>query len=302
MSPRLEVHPFSLQHTVECGQFFRFTKDSGTYLVQSSGHIFSLWQKGKTLFYEGVDESFLVRFFRLEEELHPILRAIDQDPVIHQAIQTYRGLRLIRQDPWECLISYLCSMAKAIPHIRSIIEGLCKSSGKRIRFGNYIGYEFPEALCNGILLSLGIDWSRIQDSLSRERKPVHQSGAVDPVEESPLPGGKEVANEALWSRKEGCGLCPSLFSRFSRSLSHGHMDQEGATESLFWGKESGRKRDGRVCDPPIWSLGRICPTLSLSLLAASPDHALMIFLFQRVMPLVTFRVSTTREAFSTTHG
>src|SRR4030042_6937304 len=147
MSPRLEVHPFSLQHTVECGQFFRFTKDSGTYLVQSSGRIFSLWQKGKARFYEGVDESFLIRFFRLEEELHPILRAIDRDPVIHQAIQTYRGLRLIRQDPWECLISYLCSMAKAIPHIRSIIEGLCKLSGKRIRFGNYIGYEFPETLC-----------------------------------------------------------------------------------------------------------------------------------------------------------
>jgi len=158
MSPHLEVHPFSLQHTVECGQFFRFTKDSGTYLVQSSGRIFSLWQKGKTLFYEGVDESFLIHFFRLEEELHPILRAIDRDPVIHQAIQTYRGLRLIRQDPWECLISYLCSMAKAIPHIRSIIEGLCKSSGKRIQFGNYIGYEFPEALCIGsssLLESIG---------------------------------------------------------------------------------------------------------------------------------------------------
>jgi N-glycosylase/DNA lyase len=158
MSPHLEVHPFSLQHTVECGQFFRFTKDSGTYLVQSSGRIFSLWQKGKTLFYEGVDESFLIHFFRLEEELHPILRAIDRDPVIHQAIQTYRGLRLIRQDPWECLISYLCSMAKAIPHIRSIIEELCKSSGKRIQFGNYIGYEFPEALCIGsssLLESIG---------------------------------------------------------------------------------------------------------------------------------------------------
>jgi len=158
MSPRLEVHPFSLRHTVECGQFFRFTKDSGTYLVQSSGRIFSLWQKGKTLFYEGVDESFLIRFFRLEEDLPPILRAIDRDPVIHQAIQTYRGLRLIRQDPWECLMSYLCSTAKAIPHIRSIIEGLCKLSGKRIQFKNTISYEFPEALCLGsssLLESIG---------------------------------------------------------------------------------------------------------------------------------------------------
>jgi N-glycosylase/DNA lyase len=158
MTPCLEVHPFSLQHTLECGQFFRFTKDSGKYLIQSSGRIFSLWQKGRNLFYEGVEESFVARFFRLEEELPPILRAIDRDPVIHQAIQTYRGLRLIRQDPWECLISYLCSMAKSIPHIRSIIEGLCKSSGKRVRFGNYIGYEFPEDLCrssSSLLKSIG---------------------------------------------------------------------------------------------------------------------------------------------------
>ena len=149
MSPHLEVHPFSLQHTLECGQFFRFTKDSGTYLIQSSGRLFSLRQKGRLLFYEGVDEPFLIRFFRLEEDLSQILRVIDRDPVIHQAFQAYRGLRLIRQDPWECLISYLCSMAKAIPTIRSIIEGLCKSSGKKVRFGNYIGYEFPEALCMG---------------------------------------------------------------------------------------------------------------------------------------------------------
>ncbi len=122
MASRLRIHPFSLKDSLECGQFFRFTEVTGTYIVQSSGRIFSLWQKGDDLFYEGVDESFLVHFFRLDESLDDVFKEIDRDPTIHEAIQQYRGLRLIRQDPWECLISYLCSSAKSIAHIRCMIE------------------------------------------------------------------------------------------------------------------------------------------------------------------------------------
>jgi len=147
MTPRIRIHPFSLRDTLECGQFFRFTKIMDTYIVQSSDRIFSLWQKGDFLFYEGVEEPFLIHFLRLDEELNPILKEIDQDPVIHQAIQKYRGLRLIRQDPWECLLSFLCSSAKSIPHIRSMIEILCKSFGRKIFYGNIIGYGFPEPFC-----------------------------------------------------------------------------------------------------------------------------------------------------------
>ena len=156
MTSRLKISPFSLQDTLECGQFFRVTRVLETYLVQSSGRIFSLWQKGDVLHYEGVEESFLIHFFRLDEDLNTILTEIDLDPAIHQAIQKYRGMRLIRQDPWECLISYLCSSAKSIAHIRTIIEALCKSSGKKIQFGNYIGYAFPDPYC--IETSRQVEW------------------------------------------------------------------------------------------------------------------------------------------------
>lgn len=147
MTARLRIPYFSLRPTLECGQFFRFTKHLDTYLVQSSDRIFSLRQRGEFLFYEGVEEPFLVRFFRLDEDLNSIYNEIDRDPVIHQAIKKYQGMRLIRQDPWECLISFLCSSAKAIPHIRSMIELLCKSSGRRIFWGNHIGYGFPDPHC-----------------------------------------------------------------------------------------------------------------------------------------------------------
>ena len=147
MTHRLRIDLFSLKDTLECGQFFRFTKIMNTYIVQSSDRIFSLWQKGDILFYEGVGEPFLIHFLRLDEELDSILKEIDRDPIVHQAIQKYRGMRLIRQDPWECLLSFLCSSAKSISHIRSMIEILCKSFGRKIFYGNIIGYGFPEPLC-----------------------------------------------------------------------------------------------------------------------------------------------------------
>jgi N-glycosylase/DNA lyase len=144
MTARIRIPNFSLKHTLECGQFFRFTKVLESYIVHSSDRIFNLWQKGDFLFYEGVEEPFLVQFLRLNEDLNSILKEIDRDPMIHQAISKYRGMRLIRQDPWECLFSFLCSSAKAVSHIRCIIEHVCRSSGEKVAWGNYFGYRFPK--------------------------------------------------------------------------------------------------------------------------------------------------------------
>jgi N-glycosylase/DNA lyase len=143
MIEQMRVHEFSLRHTLECGQFFRYTKMGETYLVQSMERVFSIRQKGDILFFEGVRRGFLVRFFRLDEDLRSILAEIDRDATIHEAIQRYRGMRLIRQDPWECLLSFLCSSAKSIAHIRSIIESLCRTAGARILFGPTVTYGFP---------------------------------------------------------------------------------------------------------------------------------------------------------------
>lgn len=147
MISRIKIEPFSLEKTMECGQFFRFTKTNDTYIIQASGRIFTLIQKGNFLYFDGVDESFLHHFLRLDDDLEAILKRLDRDSTIHQAIQHNRGLRLIRQDPWECLISFLFSSAKAIPHIRCLIETFCRLFGKKVAWGTYLGYDFPEHQC-----------------------------------------------------------------------------------------------------------------------------------------------------------
>ncbi len=144
MIERMKVYDFSLRYTLECGQFFRYTKLGDSYLVQSMERVFSVYQKRDTLFFEGVPRNFLTHFFRLDEDLRSILADIDRDATIHEAIQLYRGMRVIRQDPWECLLSFLCSSAKSIVHIRSIIESLCRSTGEKILFGSTVAYGFPK--------------------------------------------------------------------------------------------------------------------------------------------------------------
>lgn len=144
MSRSLRIESFSLKETLESGQFFRFTKVEDSYLIQSHGRLFLLSQKDDLLFYEGVEKEFLIRFLRLEDDIYRILLGIDRDPVIHQAIQKYYGMRLIRQDPWECLLSFLCSPAKTIPQIRALIESLCQTAGEKVCWKFHIGYRFPE--------------------------------------------------------------------------------------------------------------------------------------------------------------
>jgi N-glycosylase/DNA lyase len=59
-------------------------------------------------------------------------------------MRRYPGLRLIRQDPWECLMSYVCSSASNIPKIQKNIELMSQCFGKKQRYQDHIFYTFPE--------------------------------------------------------------------------------------------------------------------------------------------------------------
>jgi N-glycosylase/DNA lyase len=139
----LGIRDFNLHDTLNSGQLFRYIAFVDHYLIHAGNHLFKIWQKGERIFFEGVEEEFISRFFRLEDDLEGIYGQIGKDPFIGKAIELYRGLRLIHQDPWECLVSFLCSSAKNIPHIKCIVENLCRHYGKPVSLDNYRGYGFP---------------------------------------------------------------------------------------------------------------------------------------------------------------
>jgi N-glycosylase/DNA lyase len=142
------VTPFNLDHTLTCGQSFRWEKHDDWWYGVVRDEIVKIRQPRDKLQFETFPEKMntasLSEYFRLDDALPLILSRINKDAHIHRAIQNFRGLRIIRQEPWECLISYICATYKNIPAIQEMILNLSKCFGKKIPFDNHDFYKFPE--------------------------------------------------------------------------------------------------------------------------------------------------------------
>lgn len=146
--PSLTLHPdqpFDLNATLGCGQVFRWdrTADGWWYGIVGDRMI-KIRQDGNRLTYAGVPAPFIRRYFSLDVDLAAILASIDTDPFIHACIRKNRGLRLVRQQPWECTVSYICSTNSNIPTIRRRIASIAKSYGNPIEFEKKTWYSFPK--------------------------------------------------------------------------------------------------------------------------------------------------------------
>lgn len=124
--------PFDLPLTVSCGQAFRWKEEEdGYWSAPVNGSVWEVRQKEDTLLYGGCSEEELIHYFALDLDLDEILSSIDTDPLIHKAITACRGLRICRQPPFECLISYICASCSNIPMIAKRIELLSETFGKQ---------------------------------------------------------------------------------------------------------------------------------------------------------------------------
>lgn len=143
---KLKVEDFNLKYTIECGQFFRYKLlEDNSYLVNYGDVLFIVKQEENILFYsKNVKETFIKKFFRLDDDLKKLYKELKKDHYLKQAIKKYKGLRLMRQDPWECLISYLCSSASNIPKIQMNIENLSKHFGEPISCKEHNSFSFPK--------------------------------------------------------------------------------------------------------------------------------------------------------------
>jgi N-glycosylase/DNA lyase len=136
--------PFSLDVTLACGQVFRWDKtEDGWWYGVVDNQVLKIRQDGNKLTYAGVPASFIRHYFSLDTDLDAILASIDCDPFIHTSIMENRGLRLVRQPPWECTISYICSTNSNIPTIRRRIASIAEKFGNTIEFEGKIYHAFP---------------------------------------------------------------------------------------------------------------------------------------------------------------
>ena len=141
--------PFNLTHTLECGQAFRWRREGDWYYGVIYGNILKIRQ---TLLgvefnsYPLPEEEIVNRlayYLRLDDDLPEIYRIIGRDYRMRHAIAQYFGLRLLRQEPWECLVSFICSISSNIPRISQSIESLCGKMGDRLEMDGHVRFSFP---------------------------------------------------------------------------------------------------------------------------------------------------------------
>jgi len=134
---------FDLDATLCCGQAFRWDKQEGWWYGLAREEVFKIRQIGDELEFENVGIDFVKNYFGLYDDLQKILSRICKDKQIKAAVNAFKGLRIIRQDPWECLISYICATYKNISAIKQMLSNLCKKFGDKIYFDGYDFYTFP---------------------------------------------------------------------------------------------------------------------------------------------------------------
>ncbi len=144
--------PFSLDYTMESGQLFRWSKKGEWWYGVVGGSVLKVRQEGEVLRCssgsELLDSAFVARYFRLDEDLEYVLGTLTKDEVITRAVQKLYGLRLVRQERWECLASFVLATNANIPRISKMVSAVCSKYGEGFEFEgeNYSRFPPPEML------------------------------------------------------------------------------------------------------------------------------------------------------------
>ncbi len=136
----------------DCGQCFRFDKkDDGTYFGVAKGKYIEVSEKDGNIILDGCDEKAYSEIFRdyfdLDFDYAEAGKALALDDTLVKAAGFGGGIRVLHQDEWEALCSFIISQNNNIPRIKGIIRNLCSTYGEpvyRERNGN-IHYSFPSA-------------------------------------------------------------------------------------------------------------------------------------------------------------
>lgn len=151
------VTDFNLKYTLESGQSFRWNRVEDAYYGVVEGRILKLsatdeGQDGITLSVASSapeDAAQLTAFLRhyldIERDVPSILAAVDTDAYIHRAIQRLWGMRILNQELWETLASFILSQNNNVPRIRGIIHRLSERFGEKLTLERYVDYSFPTA-------------------------------------------------------------------------------------------------------------------------------------------------------------
>lgn len=135
---------FDLSLCLDCGQAFRWEQSGSAFTGVAFGKFLKIEEKnGEIIFYDTTADDFekiWKPYFDLDTDYRKIVGAYDEENLV-KAVTQYCGIRILRQEPWEALCSFIISQNNNIPRIKGIISRLCESFGEETDGG----FTFPSA-------------------------------------------------------------------------------------------------------------------------------------------------------------
>ena len=149
MEYEIESDTFELADIFECGQCFRWNKEeNGTYTGVFHNNVLNVEKKGNKIIFKGICEGNIEKictdYFDLNRDYTKIKEELSKiDDNLKRSVEYGKGIRILNQDLWETIISFIISANNNIPRIKGIIERLSKAYGKKIVYNNKEYYTFP---------------------------------------------------------------------------------------------------------------------------------------------------------------
>jgi N-glycosylase/DNA lyase len=141
---KLLTKDFNLDHTLSCGQVFRWHKHDGAWYGFINRIPVKLIQENGSLIYEGkVTNNDLTKYFNLDLDYIKVIKTFPPHRILILALKRFWGLRIIKQDPFECLMSYILSSQNNIKRINKMVDELSRQFGKKMKFDGREVYAFP---------------------------------------------------------------------------------------------------------------------------------------------------------------
>ncbi len=142
MDFKFKIKNFSLRNSLYCGQCFRFREvNERRFLIFFESYSAYVEQRQDWLLFcsSCCDETCWKRYFNFDVDYEALLKGFKGDLVLEKLVDCCRGIRILKQDPFETLISFILSVNNNILRIRKIVESLCENFGEKIENG----FSFP---------------------------------------------------------------------------------------------------------------------------------------------------------------
>ena len=131
----------NIDYSINSGQVFLWEKNGDTWYGINGNDVLAINENPMQINSYSQNS---IDFFREKDDLREIILSITKDKVVRKAVKQFPGLRLLRQHPFQCYISFIVSSNSNIQRIKQILYRLCKKFGKKIIFQEKEFYLFPE--------------------------------------------------------------------------------------------------------------------------------------------------------------